>query len=77
MNILIHSLETGLYLAEDNRWVKGIKEARDFLQASAAIKYASACGMENVEVTYAFANDEYNINIPIGRPDSSVKQSRP
>jgi hypothetical protein len=76
MKVLIHSLESGLYLAEENRWVKSISEAKDFRQASPAITHVISQGFTHVELTYAFASNEYNISIVLDPINSPPKEGR-
>lgn len=68
MKILIHNLVTDQYLADGGRWVQNISEARDFLQSSVALHYVSTQELANVELTYAFPDQQYNIHIPLGEP---------
>ena len=65
MKVLIHDTVTGLYLAEGDRWVKGITEAQDFKHAPDALLHAGALGLTNVELTYAFSNQKDNLSVPL------------
>ena len=65
MKVLIRNSRKGLYLAADGSWVKEIAEALDFERASAAIPYALAHGLRDVELVHAFAAKEYNFSFPL------------
>jgi hypothetical protein len=76
MKILIHNLVTDLYLADGGQRVKSISEAQDFKQSSAAIQYVSLNALANVELTYAFPDQQYNILIPLAEPSLQSNRDR-
>jgi len=66
MRVLIRDKSKGLYLARRDEWVKEVKEALDFGGAVAAISYASARTLTNIELVHAFPDEQYNFTLPMG-----------
>jgi hypothetical protein len=73
MKILIRDKARGLYLAERDRWVADLNQARDFKSGITALAHLAATGITGVDLFHVFPDRIYNFAVPVrafnGPPD--------
>jgi hypothetical protein len=65
MKVLIRDKSNGRYVAEPDEWVRPLAEARDFGGAVAAVAYAAAHFLRNIELVHAFPDARYNFSLAL------------
>jgi len=65
MRVLLQNAKTQKFLSGATSWTKDPKRARDFHSGWWATVYAFTMNPRNLVIHYEFANDRYNLHIPV------------
>ncbi len=71
MNVFVHKIRTGKFLAGDDLWVEGDQQARDFIDATAALLYCVQRRLNDVEVLLCYDGEQFDKLIPVANAPQS------